>query len=75
MKLTTEQIDYVFDYVASHDIKWYELQVELTDHMVTSMEEFWEKDPELTFHQVNTMLKINLAETDLKQLKRSVLKY
>jgi hypothetical protein len=52
MKLTTEQIDYVFDYVASHDIKWYELQVELTDHMVTSMEEFWEKDPELTFHQV-----------------------
>jgi hypothetical protein len=52
MKLTTEQIDYIFDYVASHDIKWYELQVELTDHMVTSMEEFWEKDPELTFHQV-----------------------
>jgi hypothetical protein len=29
MKLTTEQIEYVFDYVA-HDIKWYELQVELT---------------------------------------------
>lgn len=52
MKLTTEQIDYIFDYVASHDIKWYELQIELTDHMVTSMEEFWEKDPELTFHQV-----------------------
>lgn len=52
MKLTTEQIDYVFNYVASHDIKWYELQVELTDHMVTSMEEFWKKDPELTFHQV-----------------------
>jgi hypothetical protein len=25
-----------------------ELQVELTDHMVTSMEEFW-KDPELNF--------------------------
>jgi hypothetical protein len=52
MKLTTEQIKHVFNYVASHDIKYYELQVELTDHMVTSMEEFWEKDPELTFHQV-----------------------
>jgi hypothetical protein len=62
----------MFFYVASHDIKWYELQVELTDHMVTSMEEFWEKDPELTFIRLNTMLKINLAETDLKQLKRSV---
>jgi hypothetical protein len=52
MKLTTEQIDYVSNYVKSFDIKWYELQVELTDHMVNSMEEIWEKDPELTFHQV-----------------------
>lgn len=52
MKLTAEQIDYVFNYVGSHDIKWYELQVELTDHMVSSMEEIWERDPELTFHQV-----------------------
>ena len=52
MKLTTEQIKYVSDYIESKDIKWYELQVELTDHMVSSMEEIWEKDPELTFHQV-----------------------
>lgn len=49
MKLTTEQIEYVSNYVKSFDIKWYELQVELTDHMVNSMEEIWEKDPELTF--------------------------
>ena len=52
MKLTQEQTDYIFNYVASFDIKWYELQVEITDHMVSSMEEIWEKDPELTFHQV-----------------------
>ena len=52
MQLTNEQIKYVSDYIESKDIKWYELQVELTDHMVSSMEEIWEKDPELTFHQV-----------------------
>ncbi|MCK8140516.1 hypothetical protein MW871_01285 [Flavobacterium sp. I-SCBP12n] len=52
MQLTAEQIKYVSDYIESKDIKWYELQVELTDHMVSSMEEIWEKDPELTFHQV-----------------------
>ena len=52
MKLTDEQIEYVSNYVKSFDIKWYELQVEFTDHMVNSMEEIWEKDPELTFHQV-----------------------
>ena len=52
MKLTAEQIEYVSNYVNSFDIKWYELQVEFTDHMVTSMEEIWEKDPGLTFDQV-----------------------
>jgi hypothetical protein len=52
MKLNTEQIEYVSNYIKSFDIKWYELQVELTDHMITSMEEIWEKEPELTFHQV-----------------------
>ncbi|RDI56474.1 hypothetical protein [Flavobacterium glaciei] len=52
MKLTTEQIEYVTNYIKSLDIKWYELQVEFTDHMVTSMEEIWEKDPGLTFDQV-----------------------
>ena len=52
MKLTAEQVQYISIYVNSFDIKWYELQVEITDHMVTSMEEVWEKDPELTFHQV-----------------------
>jgi hypothetical protein len=51
-KLTAGQVEYIADYIESRDIKWYELQVELTDHMVSSMEEFWAKDPELTFHQV-----------------------
>jgi hypothetical protein len=41
MKLTTEQIDYVFDYVA---FSWYQMvwTAELTDHMVNSME-FWKR--------------------------------
>lgn len=52
MKLTNQQINYVENYIISKDIKWYELQVELTGHMINSMEEFWKADPELTFHQV-----------------------
>jgi hypothetical protein len=52
MKLTTEQIEYVSDYIESKDIKWYELQLELTDHMVLSMDEYWKQNPELTFDQV-----------------------
>nr|WP_315141216.1 hypothetical protein [uncultured Flavobacterium sp.] len=52
MKLTTEQINYIENYIQSFDIKWFEIQVELTDHMISIMEEIWEQDPELTFHQV-----------------------
>lgn len=52
MKLSTEQINYIENYIQSFDIKWYEIQAELTDHMVSIMEEIWEQDPELTFHQV-----------------------
>ena len=52
MKLTAEQIEYISNYIQSFDIKWYELQVELTDHFVSIMEEIWNDDEELTFHQV-----------------------
>ncbi|MEO8255615.1 MAG: hypothetical protein ABI554_14645 [Flavobacterium sp.] len=51
-KLTAEEVDYIFNYVASKNIKWYELQAELTDHFISIMEEIWQEDEELTFHQV-----------------------
>ncbi|MBF4472827.1 hypothetical protein [Flavobacterium sp. HJJ] len=50
--LTAEQIEYISNYIQSFGIKWYELQVELTDHFISIMEEIWQEDEELTFHQV-----------------------
>ena len=69
MKLTTAQIEYVSNYVKSFDIKWYELQVELTDHMVNSMEEIWEKDPELTFHQVKQYAENRFGRNGFKAIE------
>ena len=71
MKLTTEQIEYVENYIISKDIKWYELQVELTDHMVTSMEGFWEKNPELAFHQVKQYAEnIFVGDSSFKSIEK-----
>jgi hypothetical protein len=70
MKLTTEQIEYISNYVKSFDIKWYELQVELTDHMVNSMEEIWEKDPELTFHQVKQYAENDFGRNGFKAIEK-----
>ena len=69
MKLNAEQIEYVSTYIKSFDIKWYELQVELTDHMVNSMEEIWEKDPELTFHQVKHYAENEFGRNGVKALQ------
>jgi hypothetical protein len=68
-KLTSEQVEYVFNYVASKDIKWYELQVELTDHMVSRMEEFWAKDPELTFHQIKQYAENEFGRNGFKEIE------
>lgn len=70
MKLTTEQIEYISNYVASFDIKWYELQVELTDHIVLRMEEFWAKDPELTFHQVKYYAEQEFGRDGFKAIEK-----
>ncbi|MEZ7506323.1 hypothetical protein [Flavobacterium sp. Arc2] len=71
MKLSTEQIEYVENYIISKDIKWYELQVELTDHMVTSMEGFWEKNPELAFHQVKQYAEnIFVGDSSFKSIEK-----
>jgi DNA polymerase/3'-5' exonuclease PolX len=66
MKLTTEQIEYVENYI----IKWYELQVELTDHMVTSMEGFGKKS-ELAFHQVKQYAEnIFVGDSSFKSIEK-----
>ena len=70
MKLTNEQIEYVENYIISKDIKWYELQVELTDHMVTSMEEFWEQNPDLSFEQVKENTFKKFTKPELKAIEK-----
>ena len=70
MKLTQEQTQYIFDYVSSFDIKWYELQVELTDHMVSRMEELWAADPELTFHQVKHYAEEKFGRNGFKVIEK-----
>jgi hypothetical protein len=52
-----------------------ELQVELTDHMVNSMEEIWEKDPELTFHQVKQYAENSFGRNGFKAAKRKKLRF
>jgi hypothetical protein len=74
MKLTEEQIDNVSNYIKLCGIKWYELQVELTDHLVSSMEEIWQEDPKLTFHQVRDYAEKRLAPNGFNEMESERMK-
>jgi hypothetical protein len=70
MKLTTQQIESVSNYIKSFDIKWYELQVELTDHFVSIMEEIWNENPELSFEQLKYRAERRFGRNYFKQAEK-----
>lgn len=70
MKLTLAQIVYISNYVRSFNIKWHELQVELTDHFISIMEEVWKQDPELSFHQVKHSAEQRFGRNYFKEVEK-----
>ncbi len=70
MKLSPSQIEYVSNYIQSFDIKWYELQVELTDHFVSIMENIWNEHPELSFHQVKYRAEQSFGRNYFKEVEK-----
>ncbi|OAB31508.1 hypothetical protein SAMN05444395_101488 [Flavobacterium fryxellicola] len=52
MKLTSQQIEIITNYIASREIKWYELQVEFTDHAVSSAEDYFSDETQLNDQQL-----------------------
>lgn len=69
MKLSSSQIEYVNQYIVSKDIKWYELQMELTDHLVLEMERIWKQSPELSFHQVMNQAERFFGKNGFKEIE------
>jgi hypothetical protein len=49
MKLTVEQITYIENYIKSFNIKYYEVYMEILDHMILSVEEILANDSEISF--------------------------
>ena len=39
LKLTKEQITYIDDYLKHHKVKYWDIRIELLDHIVTTVEE------------------------------------
>ncbi|TAG53141.1 MAG: hypothetical protein EAZ29_06000, partial [Runella slithyformis] len=50
-ELTGDQIDALFDFVARKNVKYYDLQVELVDHLASEIERKQSEKPNIYFEQ------------------------
>jgi len=48
-KLTQEQIDQLFTFTKKHYVEFYDVQVELVDHLANAIEAEWEINPNISF--------------------------
>jgi hypothetical protein len=49
MKLTSKQIEYLYQFTRQHYVEWYDLQTELVDHLANSIETKWQENPNISF--------------------------
>jgi len=54
--LTTEQIDNLFELCEFHNVRYYDVQIELVDHLASAIEALWETNPELPFDEAAFMV-------------------
>ncbi len=50
-QLSKAQIDSLFDFVKKHYVEWYDLQLELVDHLATDIENIMDKNPNISFEK------------------------
>lgn len=51
MKLTSEQIERLYQFTRQHYVEWYDLQTELVDHLANAIEEQGKENPNLDFEE------------------------
>lgn len=51
MKLTSQQIERLYQFTRQHYVEWYDLQTELVDHLANAIEQQWQENPNLVFEE------------------------
>ena len=75
-QLTNHQISQLFDFTKKHYVEYYDVQIELVDHLAAGIEKIWEENPDLSFDEaLNTEFKKFgiFGFTDLVEKKKSAL--
>jgi hypothetical protein len=67
-KLTPEEIDSLFTFVEQRDVKYYDVQMELVDHLATAIEQKWQTNPGLSFEEAFHQEQRQFNRFDFKQI-------
>ena len=51
MKLTEIQIESLYKFTRQHYVEYYDVQVELVDHLANDIEKIWEENPKISFEE------------------------
>ncbi len=71
-KLTEEQVTKLFAFCLKNEIYAYDLQIEIVDHLASSIEDQWLKNPDLSFGWALKNATQKFGKYGLKQLERKV---
>ena len=65
MQLNNNHITYIENYIKGFDIKYYEVYMEILDHMILSVEEILEENKEISFEDAVVRAKKQFGQNDL----------
>ncbi len=71
-KLTEEQVAKLFAFCQKNEIYAFDLQIEIVDHLASSIEEQWQGNPELTFGWALKNALDKFGKTRLKKLEHKL---
>lgn len=66
-KLTPDQIKQLFAICENYEVNYYDVQIELVDHIACQIEAIWETNPELPFDEALNSVLINFGMVPLYQ--------
>jgi hypothetical protein len=70
-QLTPQQIDNLFHFCDSHGVKYYDVQIELVDHLASTIEQKWEENPTLSYENARGAIFDQFGVSGLKKIMKA----
>lgn len=70
-KLIPNEIEGLFIFCRKHKIKYYDVQLELVDHLATSIEEIWKSQPEILFQDALTKIYLSFGVNGFQKVEKT----